>query len=412
MSAPVGAPAPGPGGQAVVGGSTPPPLRLGTRRSALALAQSEDVAERLRAATGRAVVLVEVTTQGDVDRAPLRQIGGTGVFVTALREALLEGRVDLAVHSMKDLPTAPAPGLVLAAVPTREDPRDALVAAGGATLADLPAGARVGTGSPRRAAQLRALGTGLDVVDVRGNVDTRLALVTSGRVDAVVLAHAGLRRVGRAQEVTEVLDVEQMLPAPAQGALALECRAEDLETARACSVLDDPLARAATTAERAVLAALEAGCSAPVGALARPGGSEGAGGLVLEALAAAPDGSRVLRATASGDDHDPVALGARLARQLLDAGAADLVDLGSPASGPAAGPQGPMLVADGPAGAGSDPVPAASAGPSGPEETTEGLPAPSGTPDPSPALLPAGSPTASVEPAGRGGGPAAARDVT
>ncbi|MEJ5944285.1 hydroxymethylbilane synthase [Pseudokineococcus basanitobsidens] len=395
-----------------MGGRSAGPLRLGTRRSALARAQSEDVAERLRAASGRDVVLVEVTTRGDVDRAPLRQIGGTGVFVTALREALLERRVDLAVHSMKDLPTASADGLVLAAVPAREDPRDALVAAGGARLGDLPRGSRVGTGSPRRAAQLRALGLGLDVVDVRGNIDTRLAMVTSGRVDAVVLAHAGLRRIGRADEVSEVLDVEQMLPAPAQGALALECRADDLVTAQACAALDDPRARAATTAERAVLAALEAGCSAPVGALARTDGEEGGGELVLTAVAAAPDGSRVLRRSARGDDRDPEGLGRRLAAELVADGAADLVAVG-PASPAAArradgrpdrpGPAGEQAVLpvddllDGPQGGavGSG----ASVAPTGSEDPPTGGPpgaqgVRTGTPPPSPALLPAGSASA------------------
>ncbi len=327
------------GGAGAAGG----PLRLGTRRSPLARAQSEMVAERLRATSGRAVVLVEVTTQGDVDRAPLRQIGGTGVFVAALREALLEGRVDLAVHSFKDLPTAPAPGLVLAAVPPREDPRDVLVGAGGAGLGDLPVGARVGTGSPRRAAQLRALGLGLDVVDVRGNVDTRVGFVTSGRLDAVVLASAGLRRLGRHDEVTEVLDVDQVLPAPAQGALALECRADDEATAQACAALDDPAARAATTAERALLAALEAGCSAPVGALARPAAGEAGGLLELVAVVAATDGSRVLRRSVRGDEAEAAELGRRLAAELLADGAAGLVADGAPAGSAAAGAGGGSL---------------------------------------------------------------------
>ncbi len=199
-------------------------LRLGTRRSALARAQSQQVADAITAASGRAVELVEITTQGDVDRGDLASMGGAGVFVGALREALLAGEVDVAVHSLKDLPTAPADGLLLAAVPRREDPRDALVARDGLTLGELPAGSRIGTGSPRRAAQLRALGLDLDVVAVRGNVDTRLGLVADGSFDAVVLARAGLLRLGRADEATEVLDPLQMLPAPGQGALAVECR--------------------------------------------------------------------------------------------------------------------------------------------------------------------------------------------
>lgn len=320
------------------------PLRLGTRRSALARAQSGDVAERVRALTGRDVVLVDVTTRGDTDRAPLSQIGGTGVFVSALREALLEGRVDLAVHSMKDLPTGPAEGLVVAAVPPREDPRDVLVAADGARLADLPRGAKVGTGSPRRAAQLRALDLGLEVVDVRGNVDTRIGYVTSGTLDAVVLARAGLVRLGREDDAMDVLAVDDVLPAAAQGALALECRADDTATVEALVGLEDPATRAATTAERTLLAALEAGCTAPVGALATPVGAGGT--LRLAAVVAAPDGSTVLRRSATADAADAEGLGRRLAQELLDAGAADLVAAGEDAPGgrvtgtPAGGPAG------------------------------------------------------------------------
>ncbi len=200
-------------------------VRIGTRASLLATTQSRQVADLVSERLGREVELVEVTTEGDRSAAPLATLGGTGVFVTALREALLEGRVDVAVHSLKDLPTAPAPGIVLAAVPTREDPRDVVVARDGLTLGELPAGSRIGTGSPRRAAQLHALGLGLEVVDIRGNVDTRLGKVASGEYDAVVLARAGLARLGRLDEVTEVLDPLQMLPAPGQGALAVECRA-------------------------------------------------------------------------------------------------------------------------------------------------------------------------------------------
>ena len=202
-------------------------VRIGTRASLLATTQSRQVADLVSERLGREVELVEVTTEGDRSAAPLATLGGTGVFVTALREALLEGRVDVAVHSLKDLPTAPAPGIVLAAVPTREDPRDVVVARDGLTLGELPAGSRIGTGSPRRAAQLHALGLGLEVVDIRGNVDTRLGKVASGEYDAVVLARAGLARLGRLDEVTEVLDPLQMLPAPGQGALAVEGRADD-----------------------------------------------------------------------------------------------------------------------------------------------------------------------------------------
>ena len=241
-------------------------IRLGTRASLLAMTQSRWVAERLSAALGREVELVEVTTAGDRDSAPLAQLGGTGVFVSALREALLDGRIDVAVHSLKDLPTGPASGLALAAVPLREDPRDVVVARDGLTLGELPVGSRVGTGSPRRAAQLHALGLGLEIVDIRGNVDTRIRKVREGAYDAVLLARAGLARIGRLEEATEVLDPLQMLPAPGQGALAVETRDDGFATE--VGALDDARTRAAVTAERAVLATLEGGCAAPVGALA------------------------------------------------------------------------------------------------------------------------------------------------
>ncbi|MFP5335363.1 MAG: hydroxymethylbilane synthase [Actinomycetes bacterium] len=300
-------------------------LRLGTRRSTLARTQSEQVAAALRAATGRDVELVEIETTGDTSGASLSRIGGTGVFVSALRDALLAGRVDLAVHSLKDLPTPPFDGLVVAATPPREDPRDVLVARDGLTLGELGEGATVGTGSPRRAAQLRALGLGLDVVDVRGNVDTRLRFVADGALDAVVLARAGLLRVGRADEATEVLDPLQMLPAPGQGALAVECRADDEPTLAACRGLDDAATRAAVTAERALLAELEAGCTAPVGALADLALGEQEEELFLRAVVAAPDGSAMLRRSATGRPGGAADLGRALARELLDDGAADLV---------------------------------------------------------------------------------------
>ncbi|MGL4743355.1 MAG: hydroxymethylbilane synthase [Dermatophilaceae bacterium] len=300
-------------------------LRLGTRRSPLAIAQSTWVADRLRAA-GRTVEFVEVSTTGDRDRTtPLAALGGTGVFVSALREALLDGRVDLAVHSLKDLPTAPDPRISIAAVPVRADPRDALVAREGRTLGELPAGATVGTGSPRRAAQLAALGLGVEVVGIRGNVDTRLRAVADGRVDAVVLAAAGLRRLGRLGEATELLDPLQMLPAPGQGALAVEVRADDSATAAVVADLDDADSRTAVTAERALLAALEAGCSAPVGALGEvvdgPDGAE----LSLRSIVAATDGSGELRRSLTASPAEPADLGRRLAAVLLADGAADLV---------------------------------------------------------------------------------------
>ncbi|QKE83700.1 hydroxymethylbilane synthase [Arthrobacter sp. NEB 688] len=300
-------------------------LRLGTRRSALATTQSTWVADRLRA-LGHEVELVEITTEGDRDRTtPLAQLGGTGVFVSALREALADGRVDLAVHSLKDLPTAPDPRVDIAAVPVREDVRDALVARDGLTLGELPAGATVGTGSPRRRAQIEALGLGLVLTELRGNVDTRLRAVHEGRLDAVVLAAAGLRRLGRADEVTELLDPLQVLPAPGQGALAVEVRRDDDATRAAVAPLEDADARACVTAERTLLAELEAGCSAPVGALAEV--VEGVDGpeLSLRAVVAAPDGSHDLRRSLTGDPAEAADLGRRTARLLLEDGAADLM---------------------------------------------------------------------------------------
>jgi hydroxymethylbilane synthase len=306
-------------------------LRLGTRRSRLALAQSQLVAAQLTAATGHAVELVEITTEGDVSREHLTQIGGTGVFVSALREALLADQIDLAVHSLKDLPTGDADGLALAAVPAREDPRDVLVARDGLTLDQLPAGSVIGTGSPRRAAQLRALGFGLEVRPVRGNVDTRLRLVSDGKVDGVVLARAGLARLGQLGKVTQVIDPHLMLPAPGQGALAVETRADSPLVAELAAALDDPEARAAVLAERTLLAMLEAGCTAPVGALAEvvPHPSPH---LSLHAVVAADDGSATIRKSATGPLVEAQELGRNLAAELLDEDAAGLVT--APAPGP------------------------------------------------------------------------------
>lgn len=310
-------------------------LRLGTRRSALATAQSRMVAAQIEAASvveGRPVrvELVEVTTHGDVSKAPLSSFGGVGVFVSALRDALLEGRVDLAVHSLKDLPTAPFPGLTLAAVPLREDPRDALVSAGGLGLDELPAGARIGTGSPRRAAQLRAALPGIKVVDIRGNVDTRLRLVAEGELDAVILAVSGLRRLGRDGEISQVIPTTVMLPAPGQGALGLECREDDAAVLAALAPLDHAATRAAVVAERALLARLEAGCAAPLGALAQvnpvPDGIPGESGLLsLQAVVADVEGSVVLRRASGAPVERAEALGHRLADELLADGAGRLV---------------------------------------------------------------------------------------
>ncbi|HZE65699.1 MAG TPA: hydroxymethylbilane synthase [Sporichthyaceae bacterium] len=311
-------------------------LRLGTRGSALALAQATGVAADLTALTGRQVELVQISTKGDTSSEPLDQIGGTGVFVSALREALLDGRIDLAVHSLKDLPTADAPGLVIAAVPPREDPRDALITRDGLMLGELRPGAKLGTGSPRRMAQLQALGFGLEVVGVRGNVDTRLRKVAAGELDGVVLARAGLARLGRLAEISEVLDPIQMLPAPGQGALAVECRAPDTDAAAAelCALLaglNDPDTRAVVTAERALLATLEAGCTAPVGALgeAITGDDEYEDELYLRAIALSTDGSDSVKLSVTGPLADAEALGRKLADEMLSEGAKDLMTDGS-----------------------------------------------------------------------------------
>lgn len=303
---------------------TPQPLRLGTRASALATSQSGWVADRLRAA-GHQVELVRVTTEGDTSRRSLTEIGGTGVFASALRDALLEDRIDLAVHSLKDLPTAPCPGLTVAAVPEREDPRDVLVARDGLTLTQLPAGAVIGTGSPRRAAQLALARPDLQVRDIRGNVDSRIRMVRDGTVDAVVLAWAGLARLDRLAEATEVLDTALMVPAAGQGALAIECRETDRELVDLlASVLEHEDTRTAVTGERAALAALEAGCTAPVGVLGSLESSTAAGEgipaspptLTLHAFAALQTGPQ--RHVATGGSAAPVELGRSLAEHLLN----------------------------------------------------------------------------------------------
>ncbi|WP_433264580.1 hydroxymethylbilane synthase [Micromonospora vinacea] len=298
------------------------PLRLGTRGSALAMAQSGQVAEAVTAATGRPVELVEVVTAGDRSNAPVHRLG-VGVFVSALRDALTAGTIDFAVHSYKDLPTAAAGGLHIAAVPARQDPRDALVARDGRTLAELPPGATVGTGALRRIAQLHALGLQLEVTPIRGNVDTRLARVLGPEadLDAVVLARAGLARLGRLDVITESLDPMLMLPAPAQGALAVECRVDDQDLVELLAVLDHAPSRAAVTAERAFLATLEAGCSAPVAAYAELAEGETGDEIYLRGAVISPDGTRDLRLSRTGTPADAAEIGKALAAELLDLGA-------------------------------------------------------------------------------------------
>ncbi|MGW7437427.1 hydroxymethylbilane synthase [Streptomyces sp. NPDC054849] len=310
------------------------PLRLGTRRSKLAMSQSGHVADAVRAITGRAVELVEITTYGDVSREHLAQIGGTGVFVTALRDALMRGEVDFAVHSLKDLPTAQPDDLVIAAMPRREDARDALVARDGMTFEQLPDGARIGTGSPRRTAQLNhlalSLGKRIETVPIRGNVDTRIGFVHDGELDAVVLAAAGLNRIGRGDEATDLLSVDSVLPAPGQGALAVECLASDTDLVAALGELDDPYTRAAVTAERSLLAALEAGCSAPVGAFADLlADGQVVNEMRLRGVVGTLDGTTLVQLSTTGpvpqSYDEAMSLGRELADEMLAKGAAGLM---------------------------------------------------------------------------------------
>jgi hydroxymethylbilane synthase len=303
----------------------------------MAVSQSGEVARLITERTGRRVELVGVTTLGDVSKEQMSQIGGTGVFVSALRESLLRGEVDFAVHSLKDLPTGAAPGITLAATPARDDPRDALVARDGAKLADLPAGARIGTGSARRAAQLMVLRSDVTCVPIRGNAGTRLAKVREGELDAVVLAYAGLARIGRTDQVSEIFEPDNMLPAPGQGALAVECRTADAELTELLGRVDHAPTRAAVTAERSLLAALEAGCTAPVGAYAiqTAGHRLHLEGIVLGAPevsfqpavldSSASSGRMVIRERGEAETVDAARLGRELAERMLALGAAGLM---------------------------------------------------------------------------------------
>ena len=292
-------------------------LRLATRGSRLALAQSALAAEALRAADPALVVeYVEVRTEGDADReTPLHVLGGRGVFVRAVERALLDGEADVAMHSLKDVPTAPAEGLTLAAILPRGDPRDALAASGGRRLAALPPGARVGTGSVRRRLLLEAIRPDLEVAEIRGNVDTRLRKVAGGEYDAAVLAAAGLERLGRLGEATQVFEAEAFLPSPGQGAIAVQCRAGDASTVARLRAVDDAPTRAAVEAERGFLAELGAGCALPVGAYARADG----GLLALRAVLGGEDGAPARFGDAAGPAAEAEALGRGLARRLLAA---------------------------------------------------------------------------------------------
>ena len=297
-------------------------VRIGTRGSALALAQTRTVAASLTAKTGVETEIITISTEGDRSSESLASLGGTGVFASALRDALLAGECYVIVHSLKDLPTMPVAGLTIAAIPKREDARDALCARDEFTLVTLPEGSRVGTGSPRRAAQLRAARPDLDVVDIRGNVDTRLGKVASGELDAVVLALAGLTRLGRLDAVTDFLSIDSWPTAPGQGALAIEVRSGDEKLATS---LDHATSRILVDAERRTLALLEAGCSAPVAAHALIDD----GMLFLSARVYSTDGTERLTSSHAlyvSDTKDPAGdVAERVAKELFDLGAAGLI---------------------------------------------------------------------------------------
>jgi hydroxymethylbilane synthase len=295
-------------------------LRLGTRNSPLARWQAEWVAARLTE-RGIAVELVPITTQGDVKSGPLGQIGGMGLFTKELQRALLDGQIDLAVHSLKDLPTAPVEGLALAAVPPRESTADVLVTNVAARLEDLPPQARLGTGSLRRKAQLLHFRPDLVVEDIRGNVETRLKKLDEGQFEAIVLAEAGLRRLSLADRIRQVLPTTMMLPAVGQGALAIEARAEDEVTRGLLAPLDDEATHQAVLAERTLLQSLRAGCLAPVGARAWIEGER----LLLTAAVLSPDGRKRLSAAAATQSNEAVYLGHIVAEELLAQGAAELI---------------------------------------------------------------------------------------
>ncbi|MFW0110543.1 hydroxymethylbilane synthase [Rothia sp. P13129] len=315
---------------------------VGTRGSALALTQTGMVADAIGRICNQNIERVTVKTEGDILTGPLSQMGGTGVFAATLRQRVLDGSVDMAVHSLKDLPTQPCPGLNIAAIPEREDPRDALCARDGLTLETLPEGAKVGTGSPRRAAQIKALRPDINIVDIRGNVGTRLARVPGlehygnaeavGDCDAVILAAAGLHRLGYESAISEYLDVSRVLPAPGQGALAVEIREQDVhnntELAQAVVTVDHLPTRYAVIAERAVLRRLEAGCASPIGTYARYEQDQ----LILDAVVASADGSQVLRhhaATVLLSQEAAEQLGIQVAEDLLQMGADRLNGLNS-----------------------------------------------------------------------------------
>jgi hydroxymethylbilane synthase len=299
------------------------PLRIGSRGSILARWQAEFVRKRLFQLTGMEVEIVIIKTSGDkMEQAPLRQIGGKGIFIKELEEALLEETVDLAVHSVKDIPTETPSRLFFPAVCRRDDVRDCLVSNTGALLASLKPGARVGTGSLRRQGQLRHYRPDLDVRELRGNVDTRVRKVESGEYDAIVLSKAGLDRLGWSQKITEALSTEISLPAVGQGAIAIESRVKDLEATEILGKLDDEETRTVIIAERALLAALQGGCQVPLGAWARMERGE----LVMEAMVCSVDGVQYVRQKSMAPPSEAVDLGQRMAQLLIDGGARAILD--------------------------------------------------------------------------------------
>jgi hydroxymethylbilane synthase len=299
-------------------------MRLGTRASKLARWQADWVAARLRH-VGHTVEIVEITTAGDVEQSgPVTDIGAPGVFTKEIQRAVLAGEIDFAVHSLKDLPTEVVAGLTLAAVPPRESPADVLIARGADSFDALAESALVGTGSLRRQSQLRHARPDLRVESIRGNVDTRIRKLGEGQFDAIVLAEAGLKRLGLARRITQVLPCEVMLPAVGQGALGIECRRDDLAMLTALDSLNDADSHAAVLAERALLAHLRGGCLAPIGALARVANGQ----LRLSAVVLDPNGSRRLDASGAASSADAISLGRRVADDLLVHGAAELIAAG------------------------------------------------------------------------------------
>ena len=298
-------------------------IRIATRKSDLALWQARHVAEKLeRLETVSGVSLVALSTRGDeiLDKS-LQKIGGKGLFIKELELAMQSGDADIAVHSMKDVPAEMPPGFCIAAVLERANPTDAFVSGNGRTLADLPARARIGSSSLRRQAQLRAERPDIEVLPLRGNVNTRLRKLADGHYDAIILASAGLERLGLQQHITEELSVDRMLPAAAQGVVGIECRSDHAELRGLLEQLNDPVSVLTTAAERAVAATLDANCQSPVASFAVVED----GRLTVSALVASVDGSRIIRASASGGTGDPAQLGAAVAQQLLEQGAGELL---------------------------------------------------------------------------------------